>query len=69
MKYTIVVLAFLLNACQQPSKYPTVNHDIGEFDVIVVDSCEYLYMDVHYSKGYLTHKGNCKYCNLRQNGN
>lgn len=41
------------------------------YDVIVIDSCEYIEVDFckmcvtgYYS---LTHKGNCKYCKIRKN--
>ena len=34
------------------------------FDVIEIDSCEYIVGNAGY-KGYLAHKGNCKYCAKR----
>lgn len=34
------------------------------FEVIEVDNCEYLIGTQGYG-GYLTHKGNCKYCEER----
>ena len=43
----------------------TENVDGSAFDVIVVDSCEYLIGDCGYS-GYMAHKGNCKYCEQRR---
>ena len=33
--------------------------------VVVIDSCEYVYITSGY-KGYLAHKGNCKYCEQRR---
>lgn len=35
-----------------------------DFAVIEYDSCEYVIRDVPY-KGFLAHKGNCKYCEKR----
>ena len=44
-----------------------------QFEVIVIDSCEYLYsMNNRHSYGYayqsqaLSHKGNCKFCEERR---
>ena len=35
------------------------------FDVIEIDSCEYIIGGAGY-KGYMAHKGNCKYCEERR---
>lgn len=40
------------------------DHPEYKYMVIVIDSCEYIYYD-GYRKGYITHKGNCKYCAKR----
>jgi hypothetical protein len=44
------------------------------FNVIVVDSCEYLIKTIShgggyrgYGYGYMSHKGNCKFCKERNN--
>lgn len=36
------------------------------FDIIVIDSCEYIGRKLGYSAGVLTHKGNCKFCASRK---
>ncbi len=36
----------------------------GGYDVVVIDSCEYLVRQSGYS-GYMAHKGNCKFCRIR----
>ena len=33
--------------------------------IMVIDSCEYIYMTKGY-RGYMAHKGNCKFCLERQ---
>lgn len=35
-----------------------------EFNVIIIDSCEYL-MGSHDRSRMITHKGNCKHCNKK----
>lgn len=37
----------------------------GDFSTIKYDSCEYL-LRVGVSKGYLAHKGNCRFCKERR---
>lgn len=37
----------------------------GDFSTIEYDSCEYL-LRVGVSKGYLAHKGNCRFCKERR---
>lgn len=49
----------------------SVNPDglIKDYKVIVIDSCEYIMYDasIGYSGyGFLTHKGNCKFCAERR---
>ena len=35
------------------------------YNVVIVDSCEYIRHHEGYS-GYMAHKGNCKFCAIRQ---
>jgi len=35
------------------------------YEVIVIDSCEYIQWGVSYGYINITHKGNCKYCTER----
>ena len=39
-----------------------------EYEVIVIDSCEYIYawFGAGNGGGSLTHKGNCKFCKMRK---
>ena len=55
-----------LISCSASRKTRTIER-IGNtlFDVIEIDSCEYLIGSVGY-KGYMAHKGNCKYCEQRR---
>lgn len=64
-KLLIIAAVMVFTACNTTRKgRTTVNVDGSAFDVIVVDSCEYLIGDCGYS-GYMAHKGNCKYCEQR----
>ena len=56
----------MLTACNETRKTKTIDNVSGTaFDVIEVDSCEYLIGSAVY-KGYMAHKGNCKYCEQRK---
>ena len=55
-----------LTACNETRKTKTIDNVSGTaFDVIEVDSCEYIIGSAGY-KGYMAHKGNCKYCEQRR---
>lgn len=51
----LALTAVMMVGCENPPE-----KTIGGWDVIVIDSCEYI-------RGYykLAHKGNCKYCQER----
>ena len=60
-----IVSLLTLTACNETRTTRTVESVGGTaFDVIEVDSCEYLIGSAGY-KGYMAHKGNCKYCEQR----
>ena len=55
----------MLASCTKEPR--TITNVAGtSFDVIEVDSCEYIIGYAGY-KGYMAHKGNCKYCKQRMN--
>ena len=60
-----IMIGFLFS-CTPTYKTRTVESIDGTaFDVIEVDSCEYLIAYAGY-KGFMAHKGNCKYCKQRR---
>ena len=71
LKIFYIILAIFLVSCQaentqytqysEEKRIRTDNSIIG-YQVIVIDSCEYIYTE----KGRLTHKGNCKFCEQRK---
>ena len=59
------MIAACLCSCNQTRQTRTTENINGTtFDVIVIDSCEYLIGSALY-EGYMAHKGNCKYCEQR----
>ena len=65
-KFLIIVAVLMLTACNETTKTRTTeNIDGTTFDVIEVDSCEYLVATRGYH-GYMALKGNCKYCEQRR---
>lgn len=64
--YPSLIAVAVLIACvflfsSKPDTVGKVKSGEMDFKVIVVDSCEYLYLDL-IDEGYLSHKGNCSYC-------
>lgn len=57
-----IVVVVVINCRSQKDIAKSVTSD--DFAVIEYDSCEYIIRDVPY-KGFLAHKGNCKYCEKR----
>ncbi len=54
-----VVLSF---GCDGTDNPPQVEgYGTGVFDIVTIDSCEYIVTDVYYGY-YFIHKQNCKYC-------
>lgn len=61
-----VMIVCCLCSCNGTTKTRTIESIDGTtFDVIEVDSCEYLVATRGY-QGYMAHKGNCKYCEQRR---
>lgn len=67
MKKLLFIAAVLLCSCV---KEPRTVENVGgtSFDIIEVDSCEYIIGCAGYH-GYMAHKGNCKYCEQRRKRN
>lgn len=58
-----------LCSCRPTRQTRTIENVSGTcFDVIEIDGCEYVIGNSGY-KGYLAHKGNCKYCAERNKKN
>lgn len=66
MKKLLFIAAVLLCSCEEPRTVENVGGT--SFDVIEVDSCEYIIGCAGYY-GYMAHKGNCKYCEQRSKRN
>lgn len=56
----------LITACDERQRVVESN-DLRHWEVIEIDSCEYIYGKRGYSS-VLVHKGNCKYCEKRKKG-
>ena len=59
----LVLAAIMMVGCDQQQYANDITKD--DFGVCVYDSCEYL-IAAHGYKGFLAHKGNCKYCAERR---
>ncbi len=60
--FTTIFLGLIAGSCDPP-KYEKPRYDpkIGEFSILVIDSCEYIVSGFGKSRN-VTHKGNCKFC-------
>ena len=68
----LCILTYLLTvaaSCQQEHVTSDTDEQI-EYDVLVIDSCEYILVqsDTHMNHhvNCITHKGNCKFCKERR---
>lgn len=59
----VCLLIVILINCQSQENMAK-NVESSDFAVIEYDSCEYVIRSTPY-KGFLAHKGNCKYCEKR----
>ena len=59
----LVLTTMMMVGCDQQQFANSVTKD--DFGVCVYDSCEYL-IAAHGYKGFLAHKGNCKFCAERR---
>ena len=59
----LFALIFCIDYCQYNDS-DIKGNDGGGYNVVVIDSCEYLVRQSGYS-GYMAHKGNCKFCEIR----
>jgi hypothetical protein len=64
----ILLSTVLMIGCGVPSpdeREAKIQKDLaGKYNVLIIDSCEYILLS-KYRKGFMAHKGNCKYCELR----
>lgn len=63
----LALMALLLMSCGETAR--TEKDSTLEYDVIEIDSCEYIMVQSRTYYGYIVtsigHKGNCKYCKER----
>ena len=59
----LALTAIMMVGCDQQQFANSLTKD--DFGVCVYDSCEYL-IAAHGYKGFLAHKGNCKFCAERR---
>ena len=59
----LALAALMMVGCNQQQLANDITKD--DFGVCVYDSCEYL-IAAHGYKGFLAHKGNCKFCAERR---
>lgn len=67
--YSLIAIGILVALIFSMEYYIDSDRDIrgndgGGYDVVVIDSCEYLVRQSGYS-GYMAHKGNCRFCAAR----
>lgn len=63
-KFILLALtALMMVGCDQQKKADDITKN--DFGICIYDSCEYLIRISGY-KGYLAHKGNCRFCKERR---
>ena len=64
----LALAALMMVGCKSKKEYEITETKNG-FDVIIVDSCEYLYKEIpagYAGYGFFAHKGNCRFCKERR---
>jgi hypothetical protein len=69
MKHLLILIILLVTTVSCTNDPIPENIKIGSpagqyLEIWVIDSCEYIYYDMG-NASWGTHKGNCKYCKLR----
>lgn len=63
----LLVMMILMSSCEKSPR--TETDSVLEYDIIDIDSCEYIMVQSRNYYGYkvtsISHKGNCKYCQER----
>ena len=59
--FFILLVMCCFFSCTRGDELKNTNK-FDKYDVIVIDSCEYIRWGVSYGYMNITHKGNCKYC-------
>ena len=66
----LILTALIIVGCEGKSEEETEEAKcLSGFNIIVIDSCEYLKMsieNVSQGYGYFSHKGNCRFCKERK---
>ena len=60
----MLLLAAVFSSCNNENNKSEVNKDYNSYEIIKLDSCEYVVFRELY-KGGICHKGNCKFCAVR----
>jgi hypothetical protein len=67
----MLLMAVIIFGCDERQERPPIQTeqrgtDDKNYETIVIDSCEYLIRtSIH--QGFMSHKGNCKFCKQRSN--
>jgi len=61
----LALTVLIMVGCEDQQRYAKALANNDNFGVCVYDSCEYVVRSVGY-KGFLAHKGNCKFCAERR---
>lgn len=59
--FFILLVMCCFFSCTRGDKLKNINK-FEKYDVVVIDSCEYIQWGISYGYLNITHKGNCKYC-------
>ena len=65
MKKLIILLSTILYSCTVPDKPNVEYYNPGDYVIVEADSCEYIKFGNGTNMQWGSHRGNCKYCKLR----
>jgi hypothetical protein len=59
--YLLLCTVIFCGACSRGEELKNTNK-FEKYDIVIIDSCEYIQWGVSYGYLNITHKGNCKFC-------
>lgn len=65
----LILTALIMVGCEYKSEAEIEAEHLSGFNIVVIDSCEYLKMSksaYQAGYGYFAHKGNCRFCKERR---
>ena len=64
----MVLVVVLFSSCQKMNEKCILDNtnDLKDYQIVIIDDCEYIKYKAAGKYNYITHKGNCRFCEYRR---